>query len=264
MPGLDSLPSHPWLMAAWAACFGACIGSFLNVVVFRLPRRQSVVTPPSRCPSCQARIAPWDNLPVVSWLLLRGRCRRCRAPISLRYPLVEAFTAALAVLCVLRFGATAHAASAFTLLCCLTAIALIDWEHMIIPDPLSLGLLAVGLLLAPLCGPGLWRALLGAVVGGGLLLVVGLVWEKARKVEAMGGGDVKLMGAVGAFLGATGALLTIFLGALLGAIYGTAVLRRGGQAKVAFGTFLSVAAFVVVFLGRELVRWYAAAAGLAR
>jgi leader peptidase (prepilin peptidase)/N-methyltransferase len=251
-------------LSALVAVFGACLGSFLNVVVHRVPRGISVVTPPSRCPDCHALIRPWDNVPVLGWLWLRGRCRHCKAGISPRYPLVEAAVAALAVVCLLQFGPTLRGVGAFVLLAGLLAIALIDWEHMLIPDPISLGLLGIGLLLSPLNGVGWLRALVGAVAGGGLLLLVAWAWEKARKVEAMGGGDIKLMGAVGAFLGATGALLTIFLGALLGAVYGTVVLRRGGQARVAFGTFLSAAAFVVVFFGDALVIWYLRLAGLGR
>lgn len=253
-----------FVLALLAALTGACVGSFLNVVVHRVPRGISVVTPRSRCPECHAHIRPWDNVPVLGWLWLRGRCRHCRTRISPRYPLVEAAVAALAVACLLHFGANLASMGAFVLLASLLAIALIDWEHMIIPDPISLGLLAVGLLLSPLNGVGWLRALVGALAGGGLLLLVAWGWEKARRVEAMGGGDVKLMGAVGAFLGAGGALLTIFLGAFLGAIYGTVVLRRGGQARVAFGTFLSAAAFVVVFFGDALVNWYVRLAGLAR
>jgi leader peptidase (prepilin peptidase)/N-methyltransferase len=245
-----------------AAILGACVGSFLNVVIHRLPRDLSLLHPPSACPQCEHRIPFWFNMPVLSWLLLRGRCRWCQSPISARYLLIEALAAILAVAVLWRFGPTWQALSLFTLLAALLAVALIDWEFMIIPDQISLGFLALGLVLAPLTGPGIWRALLGAVGAGGLLLAVGVIWEKSRGVPAMGGGDVKLMAAVGAFLGLVPTLLVIFFGAFLGAIYGLVVLRRGGQTKVAFGTFLSLAALVVTFFGQDLITWYLHASGL--
>lgn len=241
---------------AVAAVFGACVGSFLNVVVHRVPRRISVVHPPSRCPACERRIRPWENVPVFGWILLRGRCAGCAAAISWRYPAIEFLVAALAVACLWRFGPGAQALANFTLLAAMVAVALIDWEFMIIPDPISLGLLGLGLAVSPFVGPGPWAALVGAAVGGGLLLLVGAAWEKARGIEAMGGGDVKLMAAVGAFLGATSALLVIFLGAFLGALVGAVLLRRRGQARIAFGTFLAAATLVVAFVGDQLVAWY--------
>jgi leader peptidase (prepilin peptidase)/N-methyltransferase len=265
MSALEALVQLPsaWLYAG-AAVFGACVGSFLNVVVYRLPRSLSLAHPPSTCPACQSRIAPYDNVPVLSWLLLRGRCRRCRAPIPVRYPALELGTAALAVLCLAQFGPGPQAAAMFTFLAAMGAVALIDWEHMIIPDSISLGFLGLGLAISPWIGPGLVASLIGAVVGGGLLLAVAVLWKKARGVDAMGGGDIKLMAAVGAFCGAVDALLVIFLGAGLGAIFGAVILRRGGQARIAFGTFLSAATFVIVFFGDELIAWYLRTSGLVR
>jgi len=247
----------------YAAALGACIGSFLNVVIYRVPRGRSLVHPGSRCPACDAAIRPWDNIPVLSWLWLRGRCRRCQSSIAWRYPAVEALTAAVAMLCAWRFGPSWQALTMFGLLAAMIAVAFIDWEHMIIPDGISLGFLGVGLLIAPVIGPGLWPAVVGALVGGGLLLAVGWIWEKTRGVEAMGGGDIKLMGAVGAFLGAVPVLLVIFLGAFFGAIFGTVLMRRDGQARIAFGTFLAAATLVVVFVGDAAVDWYLARLGLA-
>lgn len=262
LAGALDLPQG-WLLAG-VAIFGACIGSFLNVVVHRVPRRLSLAHPPSTCPACEARIAFYDNIPVASWLVLRGRCRRCHTPISIRYPALELATAVLAVLCVWRFGVTAQALVMFALLAALEAVALIDWEHMIIPDSISLGFLGLGLVLSPWTGPGPVASLTGAVAGGGLLLAVAALWRKARGIDAMGGGDIKLMAAVGAFLGTLDALLVIFLGAALGAVFGVAILRRGGQARIAFGTFLSAATFVIVFFGDQLVDWYLRAAGFPR
>jgi len=235
---------------------GAVIGSFLNVVIHRVPRHLSIVRPPSSCPKCEHRIPAYWNLPILSWLLLRGRCRWCHTRIPARYPLVELLSALLALACLWRFGFTLQAASVFALLAALLAVAWIDWEHMIIPDAISLGFLALGLALSPFIGPGLLRSLGGAVVGGGLLLLLGVLWQKTRGVEGMGGGDIKLMAAVGAFLGPVLSLLVIFVGAFLGALYGVVLLRKGGQAKVAFGTFLSMAAALVIFFGPWLIDWY--------
>lgn len=235
---------------------GAVIGSFLNVVIYRVPRHLSIVRPPSSCPQCEHRIPAYWNIPILSWLLLRGRCHWCRTRIPARYPLVELSSAVLALGCLWRFGFTLQAASVFALLAALLAVAWIDWEHMIIPDAISLGFLVLGLALSPFAGPGLLRSLGGAVAAGGLLLLLGILWQKTRGVEGMGGGDIKLMAAVGAFLGPVPSLLVIFVGALLGALYGLVLLRKGGQAKVAFGTFLSMAAVLVIFFGPWLIDWY--------
>lgn len=253
MPEVDAL--FPWSWVA-ALVVGSCVGSFLNVVIHRVPRGLSVVSPPSACPSCGHRIRPWENVPVLGWLFLRGRCSACAAPIPLRYPAIELATGLLAVASLWWFGPGLAAATSFVLTAAMLAVAVIDWEHMIIPDPISIGLLGLGLLLSPWTATGPVGALLGAVVGGGSLLLTGLVWEKLRGVEAMGGGDVKLMAGVGAFLGLGGVLLVIFLGAFLGAVTGAVLLRRGGQDRLAFGTFLAAATAVVVFVGPDLIRWY--------
>ncbi len=258
--GWRALPV-PWLYALVFAV-GACVGSFLNVVIYRLPRGLSVVTPPSSCPVCGHRIPPWWNLPLVSWVLLRGRCRWCGASIPARYLLVELGGGLLATACLWRYGPTLQGLVFFALLAALGAVAVIDWQHMIIPDSISLGFLALGLVLAPLSGTGIVNALIGALGAGGLLLVVGWMWEKARGIQAMGGGDIKLMAAVGAFLGLVPALMVIFLGSFLGAVWGLVVGGRGRDARIAFGTFLSAAALVVVFFGPDLIDWYLRASGL--
>lgn len=241
---------------------GACVGSFLNVVIYRVPRGLSIVSPPSSCPACHHRIPPWWNLPLLSWALLRGRCRWCGAAISSRYVLVELGSGLLAVACVWRYGFGIHAPIMFTLLAALTAVAFIDWEHMIIPDGISLGFLVLGLLLSPVNGLGFVNAAVGAVGAGGLLLSVGWLWEKRRGVRAMGGGDIKLMAAVGAFLGLVPAFLVIFLGSFLGAVYGVVFSGKDTRARIAFGTFLSAASLIVVFFGQDLINWYLRASGL--
>jgi len=254
---LDVSDLPVWFVWTLAGILGAEVGSFLNVVIHRVPRDQSIVRPPSRCPKCDRRIRPWENVPVLAWLVLRGRCVGCKEPISWRYPAVEALGALLALGCLWRFGPSYEALALFALLAAMLAIAFIDWEFMIIPDAISLGFLGLGLVLAPFTGPGIVSAVVGALVGGGLLLGVGILWKKMRGIDAMGGGDIKLMAAVGAFLGAVEVLLVIFFGAFLGALVGAIVMRRTGQAKIAFGTFLAAATVIVVFVGDDLISWYA-------
>jgi leader peptidase (prepilin peptidase)/N-methyltransferase len=195
-------------------------------------------------------------VPVLGWIFLRGRCSSCDLHISARYPLIEMIVGLLSVASLWWFGPTFEAMTSFILLTSMLAVAFIDWEHMIIPDPISLGLLVLGLLVSPWSATGIVGALVGALVGGGLLLVVGVIWEKLRGVEAMGGGDVKLMAAAGAFLGLGSVLLIIFVGAFLGSVVGTVMLRRSGQAKIAFGTFLAAATAIVVFAGPDFIDWY--------
>lgn len=247
------------LRLALAALVGALFGSFLNVVIHRLPRKESIVFPPSHCPACGARIAPWDNIPILSWLLLRGRCRSCRAPISPRYVVVEALAAGLALLVTARYGFTITGLVYFGFCLALLAVMAIDLEHRIIPDAITLPGTLLGLLLVRWTDVTWLEGLIGAAVGFGLLLLVGLVYEKVTGVEGMGGGDVKMAAMMGAFLGWKGILLTIFLGSLLGSLagLGAIALGRGGRrTALPFGTFLAPAAVLVLFWGAPLVRWY--------
>jgi leader peptidase (prepilin peptidase)/N-methyltransferase len=253
---MSEILASPYLIYLPTLIFGSCVGSFLNVVIHRMPRGISVVSPPSSCPSCGHRVRPWENVPVLAWMFLRGRCSGCGSGISLRYPTVELATGLLAVASLWWFGPTLEAFMSFVLLAAMLAVAFIDWEHMIIPDQISLGLLVLGLVSSPWSSTGIVGAVTGALVGGGLLLAVGFLWEKMRGVEAMGGGDVKLMAAAGAFLGIGGVLLIIFVGAFLGSIVGAVMLRRSGQAKIAFGTFLAAATVIVVFAGPDFIEWY--------
>lgn len=243
--------------AAVAALFGSLYGSFLNVVIYRLPREESLVSPRSRCPHCGKPIGAWDNLPVVSWLLLRGKGRCCRKPISVRYPLVEAATAALAGALWVRWGATpAFAAAAIVACGALLAVALIDWDTFLIPDELSLGLALAGLAASPL-NPyldsgafGAWWltpfwSLRGAAVAFLLGWGVAAAGEAIFKKEAFGGGDVKLLAGIGAWTGVTGAFNALMIGSLLGSVYGLALLRAGRARRsdaIPFGPFLAAGA----------------------
>jgi len=245
-----------------AALFGSLYGSFLNVVIHRLPREESVVSPRSRCPHCGKPIAWYDNLPVFSWLLLRGRGRCCRKPISARYPLVEAATAVLAGGLWLKWGATPVFAAGAALACgALVAVALIDWDTFLIPDELSLGLALAGLAVSPFnpyfdagyfgaWWQAPWWSVRGAAIGFLLGWAVAAAGEAIFKKEAFGGGDVKLLAGIGAWTGATGAFDALMLGSLAGSIYGVALLRAGRAKRsdaIPFGPFLAAGAIFNFF-----------------
>jgi leader peptidase (prepilin peptidase) / N-methyltransferase len=242
--------------ATFAGLLGAVMGSFLNVVAFRLPRRESLVKPRSRCPSCGTPVRPYDNVPVLSWLLLRGRCRSCSARISPRYPLVEAATALLCAAAVLTQDGAAAIALAVTLVLLLVPAALIDLEHRIIPNRLTAAgaLLALGLgtALDPSGEPG--RLIAGAAAAGFLLLAA-LAYP-----GGMGMGDVKLAGVMGLFLGAAVApalLIALLAGVLLGAvIVARKGARQGRKTAVPFGPFLALGGVAAIFVGQPVVHWY--------
>jgi leader peptidase (prepilin peptidase)/N-methyltransferase len=241
-----------------AAAVGAALGSFLNVCIYRLPRDQSLVSPPSTCPACGQRIAWYDNVPVFGWLLLGGKCRRCRAPISVQYPLIEALVAGLWGAAAWHYGPSWHALAAAVFGTLLLGIAVTDARHYLIPDEFTWGGLALGLALAiPRGVAGLGSALLGAAVGFGLLYVVAWAGEKAFKQEAMGGGDIKMMAMVGAFVGWKGVLLTIFGGALLGTIVFVPISLRTKK-LVPFGIFLAAGAAIAFVAGDAVIAWYRA------
>jgi leader peptidase (prepilin peptidase)/N-methyltransferase len=262
--------------SAWAA-FGLCAGSFVNVLISRLPWGASILRPRSRCPLCLGPIAFYDNVPVLSFLLLRGRCRRCAGSISARYPIVEALIAAAAAALALRWpGQDLWIALALCASCALAAVAFIDFDTFLIPDELSLGLLASGILLSPfnpLLDGSLWRlaalsawpsriflaetplwrycpSLAGGLFGLVLCWALAALGERVFKKEAMGGGDVKLLGGVGAWTGMLGAYDCLIVASLLGAVYGAGLLLGGRlrrQDPIPFGPFLSAAAFLNFF-----------------
>lgn len=250
---------HP-LFHVLAALMGLLVGSFLNVCIHRVPREESIVTPRSRCPACGAGIAWYDNIPVASFLLLRGRCRACRARIPVRYPAVELLTAAVSWLVFYRVGVSWLYAVWFPYAAALLTLSVIDLDHRVIPDGISLSGIVAGLLLSlftPL-QPFL-DSLIGLLVGGGFLLGVGMAYEAARKQEGIGGGDIKLMAMVGAFTGWQGALFTLFGGSLVASILGVSVMivrRSGAQLAIPFGPFLSVASFCYVLFGDRLIHLY--------
>jgi leader peptidase (prepilin peptidase)/N-methyltransferase len=239
-----------------ALALGATIGSFLNVVVARLPRGESLVSPGSRCPACRTPIRWFDNVPLLSFLVLRGRCRRCGASIAWRYPVIEGVTAALFGLAAWRFGARPEALlPAWFFLATLVAVTAIDLEHQLIPDRITLPGIAVGFL-ASLANPSVsWLAsLLGIALGGGLIFVIIVVSR-----GGMGGGDMKLCAMMGAFLGPKLALLAIFSGVVAGGMVAAILLAsglRGRKDPIPFGPFLALGGVVALFSGEDIVRWY--------
>jgi leader peptidase (prepilin peptidase) / N-methyltransferase len=241
---------------AIAAVYGAVIGSFLNVVVYRLPRRESLISPGSRCPSCNATIKPYDNVPVLGWLMLRGRCRACAAPISPRYPAVEALTAVLAVSVVLLRHGAHDIVLGLALVVVLMPVALIDFEHRIIPNkitlPAALAAVAIGAVTRP---SGVPEQLIAGAAAGGFLLLFALAYPRG-----MGMGDVKLAAVLGLFLGrAVGVALLV--GVVSATVVGAAIMAREGVAKgrktaVPFGPFLAFGGVVALLAGAPIVHWY--------
>lgn len=243
--------------------FGALFGSFLNVCIVRLPRDESVVRPRSRCPGCGAPVAWYDNLPVVSWLLLGARCRGCRRPISVLYPVVELLVAVLWGWMAWRhgFGLEGLRGAVFGTL--LIGIAFTDAREYIIPNEFTVGGLIAGLLFAAAAGLAAFQvAFLGAAVGFGLLWLVGELGRWAFKEEAMGGGDIKMMAMVGAFVGWQGVLLTVFLGALLGTAVFLPLALLGRKKLVPFGVFLAAGAVATYLVGPSIFAWYGRYLGL--
>jgi len=240
--------------------FGAAWGSFLNVVIYRLPQGQSLIRPPSHCPACQTPIKPIHNIPVLAWLLLRGRCRTCGAKIPATYPLVEALTPACFLLLYLNYGLSLHFFTSCLFTSGLIALAFIDYYHQILPDQITLPGLALALLYAFFRGDlTLRQALVGALVGAGILLAVFGAYYLLRRKEGLGMGDVTLMLMVGAYLGWRPAVVTLILGSFAGAIVGIifiAARKQDMQTALPFGSFLAPAAFVAMVWGERLVTAY--------
>ena len=245
-----------WQLAALAGLVGLMFGSFLNVCTLRWPSEESVVSPPSHCPGCGTQIRWYDNIPLISYVILRGKCRFCGASISSQYPIVELATGLIWSGSFMQYGLSVESARGAVFLTILLGIAITDARFYIIPDQFSLGGGLLGLALAPFPG-GLTflEALLGAGVGFGILWLVAKIGTWLFKKDAMGGGDLKMMGMVGAFLGVPGVLLTLFLGALLGSVVFGPISWKTGK-LVPFGIFLAVGASVSYGWGEHLISWY--------
>jgi leader peptidase (prepilin peptidase) / N-methyltransferase len=266
---------------AFALLIGLTVGSFLNVCIARMPLEESVVSPRSRCPQCRKLIAAYDNIPILSYVFLGGRCRHCKKSISIRYPAIEALTGVVSVLLAYKFGLGLSWAVYFAFSAALIVLAFIDADHRILPDPITVNGIWVGLFVSvilPQPSAFIARilrlvgvtntdprvvsfvgAVVGAIIGGGLLWAVGEAYLRLRGVEGMGFGDVKMMAMVGAFLGAPLALFTIMVGSLIGSIVGLLMMRFGGKSRdyeLPFGTFLSFAGVIAVLYGEQLVQLY--------
>lgn len=248
-----------WLRVAAAGAFGAVIGSFLNVCVHRLPRQESIVWPGSRCPNCGHELAWYENVPILSYLALRARCRECQAPISVRYPIIEAVTAAMVMAAFWYYGAGVLFAQRILLGCILIALFAIDLEHHLLPNAITLPGIAVGFAFSFFTQPGWFASLVGAALGYGILYAIAEAYYRLRHEEGLGGGDLKMLAMIGAFLGWKLTILTLIMASFAGSIVGAVLIatRRGGMKyALPFGTFLAVGAAVSAAVGSGLVDWY--------
>lgn len=283
----ESLTGTPdYIGYALAFIFGSVIGSFLNVVIYRVPLEKSIVYPGSACPECGTAIKPYDNIPMVSWLVLGGKCRVCKTPISMRYPLIELLTGLIFLLSAWRLGFTPFLPVGLIFAATMIALVFIDADHMILPNAITYPFLLLALIVRILfpvvfgpqyfgdmsVAPATWltgwpvwlvsviSGVLGAIAGGGFLWLIGEIWKRARGVEAMGLGDVKMMLGVGMLLGWRLSLLTIFAAAFFGSIVGVFVLARQKnkdlQTQIPFGIFLGPASIAALLFGEDLIGWY--------
>ncbi|BBO66590.1 type 4 prepilin-like proteins leader peptide-processing enzyme [Desulfosarcina alkanivorans] len=251
-------PSLPVNIVAFI--LGACIGSFLNVCIYRIPAGLSIVHPGSSCPRCKTMIPFYDNIPILSYLLLMGKCRNCKTPIAIRYPFVEFLGGCFAMACVLSFGATLHALVAFAFIATLITVTFIDLDHRIIPDSISLPGIPIFFLAALLVPTMTWRSsAIGILAGGGSLLAVAWGYQLITGREGMGGGDIKLLAMIGAMVGWQGILFTLFAASAIGTIVGVWAMIQSGKGMrlaIPFGPFLATGATIYLFFGRDLIYWY--------
>jgi leader peptidase (prepilin peptidase)/N-methyltransferase len=246
------------LMNCFAFIFGAVVGSFLNVCIFRIPVKTSIIKPLSQCPHCHHPVYFYDNIPIISFIMLRGKCRDCGGKISWRYPLVELITAALALLLFLQFGLTLKFLTFFIFTAVLIVITFIDLDHQIIPDVLTLPGIPIFFLLAIFVVKVPWlEALIGLLIGGGMLFAIAFVYQLITKREGMGGGDIKLLAMIGGFLGWKSLIFILLVSSFSGAIVGIAAMviqKQDMKYAIPFGPFLSVAAVAYLFWGDAFMR----------
>lgn len=247
-------------LSLFALVTGMVVGSFLNVCICRLPKGESVVSPPSHCPQCDYRIRWYDNIPLFSYLLLRGKCRGCGMHISIRYPLVELLNGLLTLALFLRFGATLPFLVLFLFCSALVVITFIDLEHQIIPDEISLPGIVIGFICSFFLPNISWlNSLLGILLGGGSLLLVAYGYQWLTGKEGMGGGDIKLLAMMGAFLGWKSILFIIFASSLVGSLIGITIMlvqKKDSKLAIPFGPYLALGAVLYIFYGRQIIHWY--------
>ena len=245
--------------AALLFVLGLLVGSFLNVCIYRLPRRESLNWPGSHCTACDRPLSWYENIPLVSWLVLRGRCRTCHTPISPVYPIIEALTGLVFLTAFELYALTPLLAVRLLFACAMIVLFVIDLQHRILPNVITVPGVVVGFAVSLWLPPGWLSSSLGLLLGGGVLFLIGEVYYRTRGVEGMGMGDVKMLAMIGAFLGWPLMLLTLILATFSGAIVGLAMIvsgRGGAKAALPFGTFLAVGALVSAVVGQPIVDWY--------
>lgn len=248
-----------WAMLLLAGVWGACVGSFLNVCIFRLPRGESLVWPGSRCPACRRALSWFENVPILSWIVIGGRCRTCAAPISVMYPSVELVTAATFVCTYLLYGFTPLGVVRVAFASALIVLFVTDLQHKILPNVITLPGIVIGFACSLFLPPGWTDSLIGIVAGGGVLFLIAETYYRVRGQEGLGMGDVKLLAMIGAFLGWKLVLLTLVLASFAGSFAGVALIATGrGSMKYAlpFGTFLAIGAVFSAVWGDPIVDWY--------
>jgi leader peptidase (prepilin peptidase)/N-methyltransferase len=248
------------MIAGITFIFGICIGSFLNVCIYRLPHSNSIVFPPSACPECRVPIRLYDNIPILSYIFLKGKCRNCSTPISIRYPLVELMAGLFAISVYLKFGISLDALIIYCFIASLIIIIYIDIDHWIIPDSISLPGILVGFAVSFFVDRIHYTdSILGILIGGGTLWLVAFVYQLLAKKEGMGGGDIKLLAMIGAFLGWKGVILTIFLSSVIGTVAnvpGMLLSKKFFNYKLPFGPFIAIAAMMDVFFEDKIIAFY--------
>ena len=249
----------PVLVGTFFAAFGLVIGSFLNVCIYRLPLKQSIVWPASRCAKCQRELSWYENVPVAAWLALGGRCRTCHERISAMYPIVELVTGALFVGAYLLYGVTPLAFVRIAFGCAMIVLFVIDLQHRILPNVITVTGVPIGFALSLFLPPGWKESLIGLLVGGGVLYVIGEAYYRLRGVDGLGMGDVKMLAMIGAVLGWRLMLVTMIFASFTGALVGVTLIasgRGGMKAALPFGTFLAVGAAVAAVAGDHIFNWY--------
>lgn len=240
--------------------FGACIGSFLNVCIYRIPAAVSIVHPGSSCPHCNTMIPFYDNIPIISYLLLRGKCRHCKTNIALRYPLVEFLGGMFALACMVAFGPTLHGLLLFIFIATLIVVTFIDIDHRIIPDVITLPGIPIFFIFAFAIPTITWLdSIIGILIGGGSLFCVAWLFHAVTGREGMGGGDIKLLAMMGAVVGWKGILFTIFAASAIGTVVGVLTMIKSSKnmrMAIPFGPFLSTGGILYLFFGRIIIDWY--------
>ncbi len=252
--------THTIIVYTFIFIFGICIGSFLNVCIYRIPNSKSIFFPGSLCPKCGTSIRFYDNIPVISFLILMGKCRSCGTRIPIRYPMVELISGGFAISLLLKYGLSVEWISSYTFTAALLVITFIDLDHKIIPDIITLPGIFIFLLVPFISSHITWTdSIIGTLLGGGSLLLVAMGYQLITKKEGMGGGDIKLLAMVGAFVGWKGVFFTIFLASIAGTLIGLILMLRsdkGLKLAIPFGPFLSIGAITYIHFGKSIIDWY--------